>query len=85
VEQIPISESLAKGARPLRTFVQQPTDEGTTMAGKLAEKPISHPDTWPGVVSRFLELGSESWAKLIRVCILLALLGGVVWLIASAR
>lgn len=41
--------------------------------------------TWPAVVARIMEIGSESWAKLIRVSILIVLLGAVVWLVASAR
>ena len=55
------------------------------MAANEVDKPGRYPDTWPGVVTRLLELGSESWDKLIRVCILLVLLGGVAWLIASMR
>jgi hypothetical protein len=55
------------------------------MARNEVDKPSDYPDSWPGVVVRVLELGSESWDKLIRVSVLLALLGGVVWLIASTR
>lgn len=55
------------------------------MAGNDVDKPSGYPDTWPGVVGRLLELGSESWSKMIRVAILLALLGGVMWLIVSTR
>ena len=55
------------------------------MAGNEADKPGSYPDTWPGAVTRLLELGSESWGKLIRVSVLLVLLGGTAWLIASVR
>lgn len=55
------------------------------MAGKELDKPNGYPDSWPGVVSRILELGSESWAKLIRVSILLVLLGAAAWVIISVR
>jgi hypothetical protein len=75
-----------------RSAVDRSTsDEGQTMAGREVDKPSDYPDTWPGVVSRLLELGSESWDKFFRVCMLvallgvLALLGGVVWVIASTR
>jgi hypothetical protein len=36
-------------------------------------------------VSFLFRLGTESWVKLLQVSILLMLLGGVVWVIASAR
>jgi hypothetical protein len=55
------------------------------MTGNELDKPASHPDTWPGVVSRLLELGSESWDKLLRVSILLALLGILAWFLTSVR
>jgi hypothetical protein len=32
-----------------------------------------------------MEIGSESWVKLVRVSILIVLLGGVLWLVASVR
>jgi hypothetical protein len=43
------------------------------------------PSTWPALVARIMEIGSESWVKLIRVSILIVLLGGVLWLVASVR
>lgn len=43
------------------------------------------PGTWPAAVTRIVEIGSESWGKLIHVSILIAVLGAVVWLVASAR
>ena len=55
------------------------------MAGHEVDKLSHYPDTWPGVVSRIVEIGSESWDKLMRVGILLALLGGAVALIALVR
>ena len=69
-----------------RSAVDRSTsDEGQMMAGREVDEPSRYPDTWPGVVTRLLELGSESWDKLIRVSILLVLLGGVVALIALLR
>jgi len=56
-------------------------DERLTMAKNEFEKPDRHPDTWPGVVSRLLELVSDSWAKLIRVSIAVVVLCGSYWLI----
>lgn len=56
-----------------------------TMARNDVDKPSGYPDSWPGLVSLLFKLGTESWVKLLRVSILLVLLGGVVWLIASAR
>jgi hypothetical protein len=55
------------------------------MAGNDLDKPSGYPDTWPAVLLRLVELGAESWAKLVRVSVLLVLLGGVLWLIASMR
>ncbi|HXL95732.1 MAG TPA: hypothetical protein VN969_42975 [Streptosporangiaceae bacterium] len=43
------------------------------------------PTTWPALVARIMEIGSESWVKLFRVSILIMLLGGVLWLVASVR
>jgi hypothetical protein len=54
------------------------------MAGNELNKPGDRPDTWPAVVSRALELASESWTKLIRVIILVAVLGVVAWVIVTA-
>jgi hypothetical protein len=54
------------------------------MASK-AGRPGREPVTWPAAVARIVEIGSESWAKLIRVSILIVLLGAVLWLVASAR
>jgi hypothetical protein len=54
------------------------------MASK-AGRPDREPDTWPAVVARIIEIGSESCAKLIRVSILIVLLGAVLWLVASVR
>ena len=49
------------------------------------QRPDRDPSTWPAVLARIMEIGSESWEKLIRVCILLTLLGVVLWLLASVR
>jgi hypothetical protein len=54
------------------------------MASK-AGRPDREPGTWPAVVARIVEIGSESWVKLIRVSILIMLLGAVLWLVASTR
>jgi len=54
------------------------------MASK-AGRADGEPGTWPAVVARIVEIGPESWVKLIRVSILIVLLGAVVWLVASAR
>ncbi len=54
------------------------------MAGK-ADRADRDPATWPAAVARIVEIGSESWGRLIRVSILIAVLGAVVWLVASAR
>lgn len=55
------------------------------MARNEVDKPSGYPDSWPGFVSFLFRLGPESWVKLLPVSILLVLLGGVVWLVASAR
>ena len=55
------------------------------MAGNGVDKPSHYPNTWPGVVTRIFELGTQSWIKLLQVSILLVLLGGVVALIVIAR
>ena len=55
------------------------------MAGNEVDGQVGYPDTWPGVVTRLLELGCESWGKLLRMSILLALLGGVAWVVVSTR
>lgn len=41
------------------------------------------PVTWYGLVWRIVRTAMESNANLIRVCILICLVGGALWLIAS--
>ncbi len=60
-------------------------DERATMARNDVDKPNGYPDSWPGFCSYLFKLGTESWVGLLQVSILLVLLAGVVWLIASAR
>jgi hypothetical protein len=54
------------------------------MASK-AGRPDREPGTWPAAAARIVEIGSESWARLIRVSMLIMLPGAVLWLVASAR
>jgi hypothetical protein len=54
------------------------------MASK-AGRPDREPGTWPAAVARIVGIGSESWARLIRVSILIVVLGAALWLVASAR
>jgi hypothetical protein len=53
------------------------------MAGNEVDKPSGYPDSWPGVAALVLRLATESWVKLVQVCIVLVLAGGVVFLVAS--
>jgi hypothetical protein len=55
------------------------------MMASKAGRPDREPGTWPAVVARIMEIGLESWVKLIRVGILIVVLGAVLWLVASAR
>ena len=50
-----------------------------------AGRPDRDPSTWPAVLARIMEIGSESWEKLIRVSILIVLLGIAAWLVSSVR
>jgi hypothetical protein len=49
------------------------------MDGKMNEK---DPETWYGLVWRIVRTAIESNGNLIRVCILICLVGGALWLIA---
>jgi hypothetical protein len=51
------------------------------MDNDLDRTPNVPKDTWAGVVSQLVNTASESWSKLARVCILLAVLAivGAAW------
>jgi hypothetical protein len=57
---------------------------GTATAGQFDKHTgEKDPDTWVGLVWRIVRDAIESTAKLIRVCVLICLVGGALWLIAS--
>ena len=78
----------ARGIRSERARAYGEADrtpnEGTGTMASNAGRPDREPSTWAAVVARIVEIGSESWVKLIRVSILIVLLGAVLWLVASA-
>jgi hypothetical protein len=54
---------------------------GTLMANKDLQRSGDTPETWPGAVTRIVEIATESPKKLAAVCalILLVALAGAAW------
>jgi hypothetical protein len=59
-------------------------DPGAATGTQLNQRTEENdPQTWVGLVWRIVRDAIESNAKLIRVCVLICLVGGALWLIAS--